>query len=380
MYNKKKRKYIFILLSFIFILSLFILKKNLINLMNNNSLDLNYNAHIFYYNWYANPEFDKSFRHWNHDVLPHWSDKSWDNLPSYDGYETIGSNFYPKLGTYSSNNPEIIKKHMEMISKAGIGTISVSWWGKNSFEDKNILSILEIADLYDIKVNFHIEPFINRTVLSTIGAIKYLIDKYGNHNAFYLHEGKPLFYIYDSYLIPKKDWATALKTNGEISIRNTHYDSVIIGLWVEEEDSLFFKESGFDGFYTYFASNGFTFGSTSNNWKYLSKWANKNNKVFIPCVGPGYNDERVRPWNIKNFKDRENGIYYDRHFKKALLSNPEILGITSFNEWHEGTQIEPAIPKINKDFTFENYQNNEPDYYLKRTKFWLKRFKNERNY
>ena len=82
----------------------------------------------------------------------------------------------------------------------------------------------------------------------------------------------------------------------------------------------------------------------------------------------------VRPWNSKNFKDREDGLYYDRLFKEALLSKPKILGITSFNEWHEGTQIEPAIPKINKNFTFDDYKNNESDYYLNRTRFWLKRF------
>ena len=263
---------------------------------------------------------------------------------------------------------------MEMISKAGLGTISVSWWGQNSFEDKNIHIIMDIADLYDIKVNFHIEPFLNRTALSTIDAVKYIINKYGNHNAFYKYEEKPLFYIYDSYLISKEDWATVLKTDGKYSIRETHYNSIFIGLWVEEKDSIFFIKSGFDGFYTYFASNGFTFGSTSKNWKYLSDWALSNGKLFIPCVGPGYNDERVRPWNSKNFKDREDGLYYDRLFKEALLSNPRILGITSFNEWHESTQIEPAIPKTNKNFTFDDYKNNKSDYYLNRTKFWLKRF------
>ena len=116
-----------------------------------------HNAHIFYYNWYGNPQFDKTYRHWNHDVLPHWSDKTWDNLPPYDGKEDIGANFYPSLGAYSSNDTTIIESHMKMIQKSGVGTISISWWGINSFEDLNIIAIMNAADKYRLKVNFHIE-------------------------------------------------------------------------------------------------------------------------------------------------------------------------------------------------------------------------------
>ena len=48
----------------------------------------------------------------------------------------------------------------------------------------------------------------------------------------------------------------------------------------------------FDGFYTYFSSNGFTEASTTLNWDHLAQIAIEKNLIFIPCVGPGYNDER----------------------------------------------------------------------------------------
>ena len=334
----------------------------------------NYNAHIFYYNWYGNPQVDNIYRHWNHDVLPHWSDKTWDNLPPYDGKENIGANFYPKLGTYSSNDSTIIENHMKMILQSGVGTISVSWWGVESFEDLNVKLIMNLADKYNLKINFHIEPVPKRTAITTIKMVKYLIDTYGDHNAFYRYKNKPLFYVYDSYLIPSEDWSEVLHPQGGKSIRNSKYDSNFIGLWVEEKDSLFFKNSGFDGFYTYFASDGFTYGSSTVNWNSLSEWAKKNNKIFIPSIGPGYNDERVRPWNKVNLKRREEGIYYDNMFKSALQTQPEILSITSFNEWHEGTQIEPAISKKHKNFTYDDYEPRGPDYYLNRTKYWINKY------
>ena len=99
-----------------------------------------------------------------------------------------------------------------------------------------------------------------------------------------------------------------------------------------------------------------------------------NNKIFIPSMGPGYNDEKVRPWNKVNLKKREGGIYYDKMFKSALETQPDILSITSFNEWHEGTQIEPAIYKKHNNFNYDDYEPREPDYYLKRTKYWISKY------
>ena len=34
--------------------------------------------------------------------------------------------------------------------------------------------------------------------------------------------------------------------------------------------------------------------------------------------------------------------YYDNEWKAAIAAHARWVGITSFNEWHEGTQIEPA--------------------------------------
>ncbi|REC62735.1 hypothetical protein DRF65_09190 [Chryseobacterium pennae] len=38
--------------------------------------------------------------------------------------------------------------------------------------------------------------------------------------------------------------------------------------------------------------------------------------IFIPCIGPGYFDTRIRPWNEADFKNRDNGRYY---MKECLM-------------------------------------------------------------
>ena len=39
---------------------------------------------------------------------------------------------------------------------------------------------------------------------------------------------------------------------------------------------------------------------------------------------------------------RRDGAMYEEGWRGAMASNPEWITITSFNEWYEGTQIEPA--------------------------------------
>jgi glycoprotein endo-alpha-1,2-mannosidase len=124
----------------------------------------------------------------------------------------------------------------------------------------------------------------------------------------------PLFYIYDSYLIDENQWNLVFNKNSKSkkeideknfftknfdfnnffsfgsgnSIRNTKFDCIAIGLYLNDNDKKKILNSGFDGFYTYFASEGFTEGSNSKNWFYLNDWANQNNLLFIPSVGPGF--------------------------------------------------------------------------------------------
>jgi len=183
---------------------------------------------------------------------------------------------------------------------------------------------------------------------------------------------KPIFYLYDSYLNPSHDWASILSPTAPNTIRGTKYDSLIIGLYVERNrDEKLILEANFDGFYTYFASVGFTFGSNINFWSRLDTFAKGNNLIFIPSVGPGYIDERIRPWNNVNTKSRRDGEYYKDMFSEAIKYSPSIISITSWNEWHEGSQIEPAIPFKSSTFIYENYLPKEPDYYLQLTREFI---------
>ncbi|XP_071955503.1 glycoprotein endo-alpha-1,2-mannosidase-like [Antedon mediterranea] len=340
--------------------------------------------HTFYYPWYGNPKFDTEFLHWDHQYLPHWDKKKAKKWKSgqHVPVDDIGSNFYPQLGCYSSRDPKVIDSHMQHMYKARVGVIVVSWYppGKADNEghpsDDIIPFLLDAAQKYDIKVAFHSEPYKDRNEKTVKSDIKYIISKYGKHPAFYRYGPKslPLVYLYDSYLTPAYKWKNLLKTGGELSIRGTDHDALLIALLVEQKHLSDISAAGFDGFYTYFAASGFTYGSTYKNWPRLAKSAEEKNLIFIPSVGPGYIDENIRPWNGENTRSRSNGHYYETAFTNALQVKAELISITSFNEWHEGSQIEPAVPKSITGLNYMDYGKHGPDFYLDLTRTWVEKF------
>ena len=100
-------------------------------------------------------------------------------------------------------------------------------------------------------------------------------------------------YIYDSYVFPSSAWWELLSERGNLTLRGTELDAIYIGLLVESQHRNHIKKSHFDGFYTYFGINGFSYGSSWKNWKDLNKFANQNGLLFIPSLGPGYIDTQV---------------------------------------------------------------------------------------
>lgn len=347
---------------------------NLFSCQKQNEKDIvNYNVHTFYYNWYGNEETDEKYFHWSHDILPHWSDKTWDNAGTFPGQDDIGANFYPQLGNYSSNDVNTIRKHMQMMKDAGIGVFVITWWGKDSYEDKSIKLYLDVAKDYGLKLAFHIEPFY-KNAEEFKAQLTYIVESYGQHPALYRYNNKPFYYVYDSYKLDVSEWRKLFTDDGELSVRNTDLDGTFIGLWVHKDEGAFFTDGGFDGFYSYFASNGFVYGSTTTNWQVMMNYAKENKLLFIPSVGPGYIDTRIRPWNGQNIKERKAGAYYENMFQAALDVHPEFISITSFNEWHEGTQIEPAISKSFGDYTYEDYGDQNPYFYIEKTKELVSRF------
>lgn len=312
----------------------------------------------FFYLWYGSVDVDGAWQHWDHEVLPHWQESVRQQYPSgvrFTPPEELHAPFYPQRGPYSSRDVATLRAQMAELADAGVTAVALSWWGRPDHPgthdtqgvgtDSAVRGALDAAAHAGLVASFHLEPYVGRNATTVAKDVVYIQERYGSHAAVHRDSrGRIVFFAYDSYHIPARQWARLLTADGDLSVRGTAADGAFIALWLDSHGGREASLGGFDGVYTYFASDGFSFGSRSRNWGHIADYCRSNDLYFVASVGPGYEDSRIRPWNRANSKPRENGAYYRRMLDAAVAARPHAISITSYNEWGEGTQIEPAVP------------------------------------
>ena len=289
---------------------------------------------IFYYTWYGTPARDGVWQHWNQN----------NHLPPGDVY----SRFYPAFGLYSSSNRAVVDQQMAQIAAAGVDEVVVSWWGKGSAEDMRLPLVLGAAHRYGLLVGLHLEPYPDRSPVSVAGDLVYAASL-----------GIRDVYVYHPRDFAAADWA-AMRGGTPQTLR------VLAGT-----EMVGFAAAGrFDGIYTYdfMTYHGGKFAR-------LCSEAHTRGLVCAPSVGPGYDGRRAG--EAPALRGRRNGATYDALWAAAVAARPDIVSITSFNEWGEGTQIEPAAARA-------GYRGYDGSWgltgtvaqlaYLIRTAYWTGRF------
>ncbi|XP_066906667.1 glycoprotein endo-alpha-1,2-mannosidase-like protein isoform X2 [Halyomorpha halys] len=273
------------------------------------------------------------------------------------------------------NNALIIKSYVD-IWYFVIGVVVLSWLPP-SFPDSpgDILQrLMDTALKYELKVAFQIYFYTGRTHKSIIKQIQYLMLKVGDHPSLYLLKKEkkllPVFYIHESYKHSSYFWKEILSEKGNISLRKTKYDGTFIGHLSDQNHMMEIKHASFDGLYTYSSGNGHSYGSSWKNWNSLAKFCQENTLLFIPSVGPGFSDIS----SIKDTRHRLKGNYYEVGWRSALSKRPWFVSISSFNNWEDGSQIEPAKSKKSHTRVYLDYEPEGSLFYINLTRWWVKQF------
>lgn len=253
---------------------------------------------IFYYPWYSTPARDGEWAHWYVDR---------------GGTPVLSTAYFPSRGLYSSSNAQIVAAQMRDIASAGVDTVVVSWWGEGSPEADRLPLVAEMAHRFGLAVAIHLEPYVGRDPAQAAADIARL----------HAEDGFSDFYVYDVEHDPPDAWASALAPLEGVRVFG---NTTLIGRA---------KASGFDGVYTYdvLTWHGALF-------RRLCTQAHAAGLLCAPSVGPGY-DARLAT-DEQTTLTRGNGATYDRMWRAAIRSSADVVSITSYNEWQEGTQIEPA--------------------------------------
>ena len=67
----------------------------------------------------------------------------------------------------------------------------------------------------------------------------------------------------------------------------------------------------------------------------------QHGRLSCVTVIPGYDDTKIRKPGLNS--DRLDGQVYRALWEEALKAKPDWVLITSWNEWHEGSEIEPSL-------------------------------------
>jgi hypothetical protein len=253
---------------------------------------------IFFYPWYSNVRHDGAYAHWTQGG----------HQPPFD----LASQFYPLRGPYSSADPRVLRAQMHDIARAGVDEVVSSWWGRGSPEDARLPAVMRAARRDKLRVAVQLEPYPGRSV-----------ESIGADIAYFRTLGIRDVYVYRSNdFLADAWWPVTRQPNG-------------MRLFAQTNRVGFAARAGFAGFYTYdiLLYDGAKFAR-------LCEQARALGILCAPSVGPGY--EATAATGDTRVKPRLNGATYDSMWRAANEAGADVVTITSYNEWGEGTQIEPA--------------------------------------
>ncbi|RME42883.1 MAG: hypothetical protein D6795_20320, partial [Deltaproteobacteria bacterium] len=257
-----------------------------------------------------------------------------------DGCRDIGATDCPAFDVYDSNDPAALERHLEEIAGAGIDFLVVSWWGIGSFEDQafaHLLAAIE-ASGSPLSATIYYEVVPEGDPARAIEDLTYIRDTYAASPAFFDVDGEPVVFIYGRAVgqLSPQGWRSVFESVEAQGPVHVSFD------WPADADR-FDPPSGVDSVHFYNPVGDLVSGAYSAGmYESYVAGAHRAGLGAALTVLPGYDDSNIgREHPI--VLPREGGAVYEMLWKDAIAADPDWVLVTTFNEWHEGSEIEPSI-------------------------------------
>lgn len=279
----------------------------------------------------------------------------------------------PLLGEYKSKNRTVIHQHMEWSQAYGIDSWICSWWGQGKRVDRTLRervlpcltnSELSFALLYETagilgmqagKIN------IGEAAIEQLRSdVDYLATRYFSHPNYLHLEGKPVLFLYLTRALTGRA-QTVIHTIREVAAQRG-FGLYLVGdevFWGPPDqgrigllDAITAYNMHGPAQYAGYPDESGILQAIGQQYRRYERTAQGLDVDFIPNVFPSFDDTGVRP-------QAQHYIIPDRvHPDSAQASTlsayleiarthlghpPHLLTVTSFNEWHEDTQVEPTM-------------------------------------
>jgi glycoprotein endo-alpha-1,2-mannosidase len=286
----------------------------------------------FYYGWYGNPQISGEWRHWK-------------NIDPASGRIDRVTDF-PADGAYDSHDPAVVDRQAETARTVGLSGFIASWWGRDTFEDRGMPLLLVAAGKHRLAVSAYYEKIAGEgaanRVNAAVGDIDYLLSRYGGDKAWLRAGGKPVLFVYGRALheLSPADWQEVLTR-----VQRDNPGGVV--LIADSLDPRFV--SLFDGASTY----NITGQTQHKSPPEIRAWAHAAYPKMVAAAGPGkistvtvipgYDDRNTGRPPPRPVTDRWGRETYRVLWRETIAAAPDYVLITSWNEWHEGSEIEASV-------------------------------------
>ncbi len=262
-------------------------------------------ALAFYYGWYGTPRGPTGrWRHWN---------------PGRKHHDSLNR---PVGGWYDSLDPAVVDRHCRQARRAGLDGLILSWWTSQTRNRRLLALWLPAARKHGLKLTIYVETAPDPKALRE--GLQQLMTGPAKDPAWLRADGKPVFFLYTRVL-------------GQLKRRQLLSATTGLGAFVVGDTLDADRLDDFDALHTYYiarkteAYRGALFT--------LRRAARLADKRLIATVMPGYDDTNIRK---PGFARPRSGAGF-LHAGFAAAAGADWVLLTSFNEWHEGSEIEPSV-------------------------------------